>query len=136
MTTKEKKLKLIKALGLEMGDIIKFKNRFENQTFMINEVDNEICLNSVQLSTGILNIFYLIVYDWIKINKSTRIGNKLCKDCTCSYCPLRIFDCDLINDPDKSLYDILDSIFDKRNFSKGSNVYKSIKEVLDKEYKL
>ena len=132
MTIKEKKLILIKALGLEIGDTIKFDGPTK---YIVYEKDDDIILKSPTSNSYEISVFQLILNDWIKIEKPMKYGNVKCKDIDCENCPLCLFDCSPEEYlPNKSLYELLDYSFDYRKISKNSNIYKAYKEELDKDY--
>lgn len=133
MTIKEKELILIKALGLEIGDIIIF-TEFNNVKYIITEDTHRIKLtqNSSIYENSIL---HLITDDWVKVEKPKRFGDLHCKDTNCNFCPFGLWNCNIDDSYNKTLYEILDYRDKSHNMSEVyPKIYKTLKEELDKEY--
>lgn len=113
---------LMKAMGLNVGDKIKFYN----EVFTIVEIPNNI---GIENDTGLYNIDILLNKDFEILPKPKRVGDMKCGDFKdCNKCPL-VLCCDLIDGfstedtfdesletliiRDQEIYDLLKARLDK-----------------------
>lgn len=127
---------LIKAMGLQVGDKLKFIDvSFDNHIYQLVLENNEYLIRTDLNETLPLN--KLINRGFKILPKPKKVGENICNG-NCPTCPC-IFVCnEEVNAVNKTLYEVLDEgikTFVNLNVSLKSKVYNAIKENLDKEVK-
>lgn len=113
---------LMKAMGLQVGDKIKFYN----EVFTIVEIPNNI---GIENDTGLYNIDILLNKDYEILPKLKRVGDLKCGDFKdCNKCPL-VLCCDLIDG--FSTKDTFDEILETL-IIRDQEIYDLLKARLDK----
>lgn len=116
---------LMKAMGLQVGDKIKFYN----EVFTIVEIPNNI---GIENDTGLYNIDILLNKDFEILPRPKRVGDLICDCQSCANCPLRMIDCfdEFGNDfSNMTLYEILNF---KNEDNNDQEIYNLLKARLDK----
>lgn len=131
MNRREKEKLLLDALGLKVGDKVKI----HDDIYKIEEAEDEDVyeLQNITGNRNICDLIILIFCDFEKIEPKKKYGNVVCVDIQCHCCPLFMIDCRCEDKCHHTLYEILDSTFDTLRISKNCNLYKALKEELDKE---
>lgn len=116
---------LMKALGLQVGDKIKYYN----QVFTITEELNYVGFEN---DTGCYNIYVLLDKDFEILPKPKRVGDLKCREYGCRACPLRAIDCGDADttSTENTLYYILEKRSPKHL---DQEIYDLLKARLDKE---
>ena len=127
---------LMKAMGLQVGDKLKFIDvSFDNHIYQLVLENNEYLIRTDLNETLPLN--KLINRGFKILPKPKKVGENICNG-NCPTCPC-IFVCnEEVNAVNKTLYEVLDEgikTFVNLNVSLKSKVYNAIKENLDKEVK-
>lgn len=122
---------LMKAMGLQVGDKVKFVNNieFDNEIFEIIEKNNSLMMVLLSDETISFSIHYLVDYDFEILPKPKRVGDLKCGDFKdCNKCPL-VLCCDLIDGfSNKDTFDeILETLI-----IRDQEIYDLLKARLDK----
>lgn len=113
---------LMKAMGLQVGDKVKY----HNEVFTIVEI-----LNNIGFKNDIVcyNIDILLNKDFEILPRPKRVGDLKCGDLDCTYCPMKCLNClDYIDKPE-TIYERLERWFEHY---KDQEIYDLLKARLDK----
>lgn len=109
---------LLKAMGLEVGDLIRIKWDFGNSGFRYCVITKDFAFQNIQTETKESISMMVGNCEYEKIKQPGTYGNLKCTThIDCEICPLRMINCDLFIDLKAPSYN-----------SKLKNIWKNIKE--------